>query len=72
MRFQHQEDIDFYGNFDPYRILLSQFIAFTVLQVGRLLIKHLSVAILWNGPGLWNIILKAIGTLQSLRLFQEK
>lgn len=33
---KNQDDIDFYGNFDLYRILLSQFIAFTVLQSGRL------------------------------------
>lgn len=33
---KNQDDIDFYGNFDLYRILLSQFIAFTVFQSGRL------------------------------------
>lgn len=64
-----QKGIDFYGNVDLYRFYFHNLLLLQCFSLAGS--KYLSLAILCNGPGLWNIMLKAPGILQSNKSLQE-
>ena len=66
---KNQGDIDLYGNFDLYRFCFHNLLLLQSFSLAGS--KYLSLAILCNGLGLWNVILKAPGTLQPLKSLQE-